>query len=249
MGNGVDLAKRKEAVMERQFHQQLDDLKQELLKMSAEVEESIAQAVQALVERDDGLIQVVLEGGKRIDDWEITIEEECLKLLATQGPVASDMRTIATIIKINKDLERINDHAVNIVQRAEVLNKMPLLKPLIDIPRMAELAQSMVKDALDAFVNGDVALAREVARRDETVDLLRDQIFRELLTYMHATGQPDTVDRAIYLILISRDLERVGDHASDIAENVVYLVEGRIVRHQKEKWWEEGEVEEERKGN
>ena len=227
--------------MERRFDQQLDDLKKELLKMGAAVEESIDQAVRALVERDEGLIQTVLEGGKQIDDWEIQIEEECLRLLATQGPVASDLRLIATMIKINEDLERINDHAVNIVQRAEALNRMPLLKPLIDIPRMAELAQAMVKDSLDAFVQRDTELARKVAQRDEDVDQLRDQIFRELLTYMHASGQPDTVDRAIYLILVSRDLERVGDHASDIAENVTYLVEGRIVRHRKEEWWQEGE--------
>ena len=231
--------------MERRFDQQLDDLKKELLKMGAAVEESIDQAVRALVERDEGLIQTVLEGGKQIDDWEIQIEEECLRLLATQGPVASDLRLIATMIKINEDLERINDHAVNIVQRAEALNRMPLLKPLIDIPRMAELAQSMVKDSLDAFVQRDTDLARRVAHRDEQVDQFRDQIFRELLTYMHASGQPDTVDRAIYLILVSRDLERVGDHASDIAENVTYLVEGRIVRHRKEEWWQEGEKAEE----
>jgi len=231
--------------MERRFDQRLDDLKKELLKMGAAVEESIDQAVRALVERDEALIQTVLEGGKLIDDWEIQIEEECLTLLATQGPVASDLRLIATMIKINEDLERINDHAVNIVQRAEALNRMPLLKPLIDIPRMAELAQAMVKDSLDAFVQRDPELARGVAQRDEQVDQLRDQIFRELLTYMHASGQPDTVDRAIYLILVSRDLERVGDHASDIAENVTYLVEGRIVRHRKEEWWKEGEETEE----
>jgi len=231
--------------MERHFDQQLDEVKGELLKMGAAVEESIDQAVRALVDRDERLIQIVLDGGKRIDDWEIHIEEECLKLLATQGPVARDLRLIATMIKINEDLERINDHAVNIAQRAEALNRMPLLKPLIDIPRMAELAQAMVKDGLDAFVQLDVELAREVAQRDEEVDRLQDQIFRELLTYVHTTGQPDTVDRAIYLILVSRDLERIGDHASDIVENVVYLAEGRIVRHRKEEWWSEGSEREE----
>ena len=116
---------------------------------------------------------------------------------------------------------------------------MPLLKPLIDIPRMATLAQGMVKDALDAFINQNVALARQVGEHDEEVDQLRDQIFRELLTYMNASGQPDTVDRGIYLILVSRHLERIGDHASNIAENVAYLTQARIVRHQKEKWWEQ----------
>ena len=182
----------------------------------------------------------MIEGGQKIDDWEIGVEETCLKMFATQGPMASDMRLLACILKINEDLERINDQAVNIVQRAEVLNKMPLLKPLIDIPRMSELAQGMVKDALDAFVRRDVELARAVGQRDEELDLLRDQIFRELLTYMHAPSLgPDTIDRGIYLILVSRHLERIGDHASNIAENVVFLVEGRIVRHQKESWWEE----------
>ena len=227
--------------MERRFDQQLDDLKQQLLRMGGAVEESIAQAVQSLVGRDDELIKVVLGGGKKIDDWEITIEETCLKMLATQGPVANDLRLLACMMKVNYDLERINDQAINIAQRAEILNTMPPLMPLIDIPRMSELAQGMVKDALDAFVRRDVDLARDVGRRDEDLDLLYDHIFRELLTCMYAdaTG-PEAIDRGIYLILVVRHLERVGDHASNIAENVAYLVEGRIVRHQKEEWWEEG---------
>ena len=226
--------------MERKFDQQLSDLKQDLLKMGGEVEESIALAMQALIERDNSLVDMVISGGKRIDDWEIRIEEACLTLIATQGPVASDLRLLTTMMKINDDLERINDQAVNIVQRAQVLNTMPLLKPLIDIPRMGELAQSMVKDALDAFVRRDVNLAKDVGRRDEKLDLFRDQIFRELITYIHeATGKPDRVDQAIYLILVSRHLERIGDNSSNIAENVSYLVDGHIVRHQKEEWWEE----------
>ena len=226
--------------MERKFDQQLSDLKQDLLKMGGEVEESIALAMQALIERDNSLVDMVISGGKRIDDWEIRIEEACLTLIATQGPVASDLRLLTTMMKINDDLERINDQAVNIVQRAQVLNTMPLLKPLIDIPRMGELAQSMVKDALDAFVSRDVKLAKNVGRRDEKLDLLRDQIFRELITYIHeATGKPDSVDQAIYLILVSRHLERIGDNSSNIAENVSYLVDGHIVRHQKEEWWQE----------
>ena len=226
--------------MERKFDQQLSDLKQDLLKMGGEVEESIALAMQALIERDNSLVDMVISGGKRIDDWEIRIEEACLTLIATQGPVASDLRLLTTMMKINDDLERINDQVVNIVQRAQVLNTMPLLKPLIDIPRMGELAQSMVKDALDAFVRRDVNLAKDVGRRDEKLDLFRDQIFRELITYIHeATGKPDRVDQAIYLILVSRHLERIGDNSSNIAENVSYLVDGHIVRHQKEEWWEE----------
>ena len=219
--------------MERTLDQHLDHLKGELLKMGSAVEESIEQAVQSLVERDNHLADVVEEGGHHIDDWEVAIEEECLRVLAVQQPVASDLRLVAGIMKINYDLERINDQAVNIAQRARLLNRMPQLKPLIDIPRMAELARGMVRDALDAFVNRDVELANKVRRIDDILDALRDQIFRELLTYLN-TGIPSTVDQGILLILVSRHLERIGDHSSNIAENVVYLVQGRIVRHKKE---------------
>lgn len=219
--------------MERTLDQHLDHLKGELLKMGSAVEESIEQAVQSLVERDNHLVDVVEEGGHHIDDWEVEIEEECLRVLAMQQPVAGDLRLVAGIMKINYDLERINDQAVNIAQRARLLNRMPQLKPLIDIPRMAELARGMVRDALDAFVNRDVELANKVRRIDDTMDALRDQIFRELLTYLN-TGIPSTVDQAILLILVSRHLERIGDHSSNIAENAVYLVQGRIVRHQQE---------------
>lgn len=219
--------------MERTLDQHLDHLKGELLKMGSAVEESIEQAVQSLVERDNHLVDVVEEGGHHIDDWEVEIEEECLRVLAVQQPVAGDLRLVAGIMKINYDLERINDQAVNIAQRARLLNRMPQLKPLIDIPRMAELARGMVRDALDAFVNRDVELANKVRKIDDTMDALRDQIFRELLTYLN-TGMSATVDQAILLILVSRHLERIGDHSSNIAENAVYLVQGRIVRHQQE---------------
>ena len=221
--------------MERHFDQLLGELKANFLRMGAAVEESIDQAVRSLVERDNSLAMEVIKGGDLIDRWEVEIEDQCLTLMATQHPVASDLRLLATLIKINYDLERCNDNAVNIAQRSLVLNSLPLLKPLIDIPRMSELTRRMVKDALDAFVQKDVALARQVCILDEQVDQLRDQIFRELLTYMHAMSQPDTVDRGVYLILVSRHLERIGDHASNIAENAIYLAEGRIVRHQKEK--------------
>ena len=221
--------------MERHLDQLLAELKANFLRMGAAVEESIDQAVRSLVERDLELATEVIKRGVTIDRWEVEIEDQCLKLMATQAPVASDLRLLATLIKANYDLERCNDQAVNIAQRALVLNTMPLLKPLIDIPRMAELARRMVKDALDAFVQRDAAMARQVCLMDEQVDQLRDQIFRELLTYMHFAAQPDTVDRGVNLILISRHLERIGDHASNIAENAIFLVEGRIVRHQKEK--------------
>ena len=220
--------------MERTLDQRLDHLKSQLLKMAGAVEESIAQSVQSIAARDNGLAEEVIAGGKHIDEWEVQIEDECLKLLAMQQPVASDLRLIAAMVKINYDLERTNDQAVNIAERALVLNEMPLLKPLIDIPRMADLARGMIKDALDAFANRNVELANDVRRRDDVVDGLRDQIFRELLTYLHDRSEPDTIDRAIHLILVSRHLERMGDHASNISENVVYLAEGRIVRHKKD---------------
>lgn len=182
----------------------------------------------------------VLVIGDEIDDWEVQIEEECLRLLAMQQPVAGDLRLIATTMKINYDLERSNDQAVNIAQRALVLNELPILKPLIDIPRKAEIPREMLKNALDAFVNQDVEVENDVRRRDDLVDGLRDQIFRELLTYLHGTSDQVTIDRAIHLILVSRHLERIGDYASNIAENAVYLVQGRIVRHKKEELREEG---------
>lgn len=225
--------------MERTLDQQLEQLKSELLSMGGAVEESIDQAVKSLLERDNDLANTVIAGGAAIDDWEVRIEDACLKLLAVRQPVAGDLRLMATLMKINYDLERINDQSVNIAQRAFVLNRAILLKPLIDIPRMAELVRGMVKDALDAFVNRNVDLANDVRRRDDVVDGLRDQIFRELLTYLHYRAENDAIDRAIHLILVSRHLERMGDHASNIAENVVFLVQGRIVRHQKENIGEE----------
>ena len=227
-------------MLERKFDQQLDDLKTELLAMGGAVEKSVEQALYALVERDDQTVNDVLKGGVEIDEWEIQVEEQTLTLLATHAPVAKDLRLLTTVLKINDDLERINDQSVNIAQRAAVLNNMPLLKPLIDIPGMADIARGMVRDALDAFVRNDVNLARIVGETDEKLDEFRDRIFRELVVFMtDSKDQVDVVDRAIQLILISRHLERIGDHASNIAENVVYAVEGRIVRHRKEKWWME----------
>ncbi len=217
---------------ERHFDQKLGDLKQRMLKMAGAVEQSIQEAVRSLTTRDDALAQKVISDEKDIDQMEIEIEEEALTLFALRQPVASDLRFIAAVIKANTDLERINDKAIDIAQEALILNRLPLLKPFIDIPRMADVAQWMVKNALDAFVNRDVALADAVRLRDDELDNLRDQIFRELLTYMMV--DPATIDRAIHLILISRHLERIGDHASNIAEDVVYVVQARIVRHRQE---------------
>ena len=188
-------------MLERKFDQQLDDLKTELLAMGGAVEKSVEQALYALVERDDQTVNEVLKGGVEIDEWEIKVEEQTLTLLATHAPVAKDLRLLTTVLKINDDLERINDQSVNIAQRAAVLNKMPLLKPLIDIPGMADIARGMVRDALDAFVRNDVNLARIVGETDEKLDDFRDRIFRELVVFMtDSKDQVDVVDRAIQLL-------------------------------------------------
>ncbi|MDD5217054.1 MAG: phosphate signaling complex protein PhoU [Candidatus Omnitrophica bacterium] len=215
--------------MERHFDEELRELKEKLLQMASLAEESIAKAVKALVERDKKLAQNVIDSDEEINMLEIEIDEICLKLLALRQPIAKDLRLIASALKINSDLERIGDLSVNIAERTLPLLEEPLLKPLIDIPRMAELAQKMVKDSLDAFVNQDAELARSVCRRDDEVDQLNHQIFRELLTYMFQ--DPKNINRAVGLILIGRHLERIADHATNIGEDVFYMVQGRTIKH------------------
>jgi phosphate transport system protein len=215
--------------MSRHFHEELDALKQTLLLMGALVEDQIRRAMQALVERDDALAQDVIDRDREVNTSDVEVDEKCVELLALNQPTAGDLRFITTAMKIVTDLERIGDQAVNIVQRTLELNREPQLKPYIDLPRMASLAQRMVKDSLDAFVARDTLMARRVCTDDDSVDALRDQIFRELLTFM--MEDPKTIPRAIRLIFISRSLERVADHATNIAEMVVYLVESKMVRH------------------
>jgi phosphate transport system protein len=215
--------------MERHFDEELKDLKSKLLQMAALAEESIAKSVKALVERDRGLAQEVIASDEAINFLEIDVDDLCLKLLALRQPIATDLRFITSALKINSDLERIGDLSVNIAERALELMDEPLLKPLIDIPRMAQLAQKMVKDSLDAFVNRDPELARDVCRRDDEVDQLNHQIFRELLTYM--IQDPKTITRSVDLILVGRHLERIADHATNIGEDVVYIVKGKTIKH------------------
>ena len=216
--------------MPRHFHEELDGLKQTLLAMGALVEDQIRRVMRALVERDEALAGDVIERDGQVNAYDVEIDEKCVELLALYQPTAGDLRFVTTAMKIVTDLERIGDQAVNIAQRGLELNQEPQLKPYIDLPRMAEKAQRMVKDALDAFVSRDTALARDVCARDSEVDALKEQIFRELLTYMMA--DPKTISRAIRLILISRFFERVADHATNIAEMVIYMVESKMVRHQ-----------------
>lgn len=215
--------------MQRHFDAELEALKQRLLAMGALVEEQITDAMRALTERDDALARATMERDREVNTYDVDIDEKCVELLALHQPAGRDLRFITTTMKIVTDLERIGDQAVNIAQRALELNREPQLKPYIDLPRMAERAMRMVKQSLDAFVTRDTPLARAVCEADNEVDALKEQVFRELLTFM--MEDPRTVQRSIRLILISRFLERVADHATNIAEMVVYMVEGRIVRH------------------
>ncbi len=216
--------------MRRHFHEELDALKQTLLAMGALVEEQLRQAMRALVESDEALARAVMERDREVNAYDVGIDEKCVELLALHQPAAGDLRFITTAMKIVTDLERIGDQAVNIAQRAAELSREPRVKPYIDLPRMAERAQRMVQDSLDAFVARDTALARRICADDREVDALKEQVFRELLTFM--MEDPRTIPRAIRLILISRFLERVADHATNIAEMVVYLVDSTMVRHE-----------------
>ena len=215
--------------MQRHFHEELEGVKHTLLAMGGLVEDQIRRAMKALLERDDALAQEVIDRDRQVNTYDVEIDEQCVSLLALHQPAAGDLRFITTAMKIVTDLERIGDQAVNIAQRVLELNREPRLKPYIDLPRMAERAQRMVKESLDAFVARDTALARRVCGEDAEVDALKEQIFRELLTFM--MEDPRTIPRAIRVILISRFLERVADHATIIAEMVVYLVEGKMIRH------------------
>ena len=219
--------------MERHhFEDELQVLKQRLLGMGALVEDRVHQAVTALIERRLGLAEQIAGGDQEVNELQIEIDDRCLKLLALQQPMATDLRLITAAMKINADLERIGDQAVNIAQNVIKILPQPPLRPTIDIPRMAQITQSMTRDSLDAFVKKDAALARKVLKRDDEVDQLKDQVFRVLLTYMMA--DPGTIERALSLILISRNLERIADHATNIAEDVIFLVEAKDVRHHHE---------------
>src|SRR5205809_8147793 len=215
--------------MQRHFHEELDALKQTLLAMGALVEDQIRRVMRALVERDEALARDVIERDHQVNAYDVEVDEKCVELLARYQPAASDLRFLTTAMKIVTDLERIGDQAVNIAQRVLELNQEAQLKPYIDLPRMAEKAQAMVKGSLDAFVARDTELARRVCAEDAEVDALKEQIFRELLTFMMEDAR--TIPRAIRLILISRFLERLADHATNIAEMVIYLVDAKMVRH------------------
>jgi len=212
-----------------QYDKELREVKESLIYVGALTEKAIEQGIRALLNRDTELARQVIANDSQIDRLDAEIEEKCIRLLALRQPAARDLRFITTAIKINGHLERIGDMAANIAEKAIILNQEPLLKPYVDLPRMAEITQGMIKESLDALVNEDVALAHKVRKDDQIVDNLNEQIFRELLTFMMENTQ--TIHRALIISQISKLLERVSDHAEGIADMVIYMVTGQNVRH------------------
>ena len=213
----------------RHFQEELEVLQQRLLAMGGLAEQRMCDSVKAVTRRDPDLVQRILSGDEPINALHIEIDDRCFKLLALHQPMAADLRAIVAAVKINTDLERVGDLAVNIAEAAKRYLQHPPVKPLIDIPRMGDIAERMLRDALDAFVHRDTGLAESVLAADDQLDALKTQIFRELLTFM--LSDPSTIEPALDLILISRHLERIGDHATNIAEDVIFMVSAKDVRH------------------
>ena len=211
------------------FQEELEQLKTRLLEMGGLAEDRVRMVLRALVERDTSLVDRVLTGDGPINQLHIEIDSRCFKLLALYQPMAVDLRAIVSAVKINTDLERVGDLAINIAEAVRRYLRHAPVKELIDIPRMADIAQRMLRDALDAYVQRDMTLARAVLNEDDTLDALKTQVFRELLTYM--LQDPATIEPALDLILVSRHLERIGDHATNVAEDVIFMVSARDVRH------------------
>ncbi|MGE0702427.1 MAG: phosphate signaling complex protein PhoU [Vicinamibacterales bacterium] len=213
----------------RHFQEELEQLKASLLEMGGLAEENVRLAVKGLVDRERETIDRALGGDEPVNTLHMEVDGRCFRLLALYQPMAADLRSIVAAVKINTDLERVGDLAVNIAEAARRYILHPPVKKLIDIPRMASIAQTMLRDALDAFVRRDMALAQHVLNEDDRLDTLKTQIFRELLTYM--LQDPTTIEPALDLLLVSRHLERIGDHATNIAEDVIFIVSARDVRH------------------
>src|SRR5688572_27286475 len=213
----------------RHFQEDLDALKERLLAMGGLAEERVREAVHGVKERDAGAVDAVLSGDEPINDLHMEVDDRCFKLLALHQPMAADLRVIVAAVKINTDLERVGDLAVNIAEAGKRYLQHTPVQPLLDSPRRGDLAQKMLRDALDAFVRRDMALADAVLAADDTLDALKTQIFRELLTYM--LQDPETIEPALDLTLISRHLERIGDHATNVAEDVIFILSAKDVRH------------------
>ncbi len=216
----------------RHFEQELEKLKGRLLEMSALVESAIYRSVQGVVEKNEELAVQVLRNESRINQLEIEIDDTAISLLALQAPLAADLRLVTACIKINNDLERMGDLSVSIAQSALALIREPIIRPLIDIPHIAGLAQSMVRKALDSFVNREPELARSVLASDDAVDNMRTASYHELISFMESN--PSQIPQALYLLSVVRNLERIADHATNIAEDVLFLVKGIDVRHHNE---------------
>lgn len=220
--------------MERHLDEELKELHKDILKMGALAEEAIYKSIEALKNRDKALAKSIIDNDAGVDKLELAIDEKCIDLIALHQPMAKDLRFITTGMKINAELERIADIAVDIAQRVLELVDKPLLKPLIDIPKLAAVAQNMVKMSIDAFVKGDIALAKKVLLSDSEADQLRNAIQKELVEdYMVKDGS--TAPRAVQLLLIARFLERICDHTTNIAEDVIYMVQAKVVKHHPEK--------------
>lgn len=215
--------------MKEHYTEKLESLRRQLIGMGAEVESQIRRAIEALVTADADEARRVIEGDHRIDEMEVKNEEDAIHLLATQQPVAGDLRLLVAALKINAGLERIGDHAVNIAEAAERLAPARPFKPWVDIPHMAEVAREMLRDALDAFVRRDPDLARKVCERDDVLDAKNRSLIRELLTYM--AENPALISKSIEILTVSKNLERVGDLATNIAEEAIYLARGAVIKH------------------
>lgn len=217
---------------DKRYEEELKKLRDDILQMGGLVEDQIHKAVNSLVQRDSALAETIIERDHEVNRLDVEIDDLCIRLLALHQPAAKDLRFITTALKITTDLERIGDMAVNICERSVELNLEPQLKPYIDIPRMARIAQRMIHESLDAFVREDTDLALKVCKDDQEVDNLNSQVFRETITFMIA--DPQTINRAMKITFVSKYLERIADHATNIAEMVVFMVKGKSIRHLKE---------------
>lgn len=217
---------------DRKFDEHLNSLRDMLIRMGGLIEDQIEQSINALVERDAALAEAVILRDKEVNQLDADVDDFCIRLLALHQPAAKDLRFVMTALKITTDLERVGDIAVNISERSLELVREAPLKPYIDLPRMAGIAQRMVRESLDSFIRGDTSLALKVCTEDQEIDDLNEQIFRETVSYMIA--EPKTINRAMKISFISKYLERIADHATNIAEMVIYMVKGKSIRHAEE---------------
>lgn len=214
------------------YEKELQEIKNDLIYMGTLTEESIKMAMGSLTQRDSALAKKVIDADDEIDKWDARLEEKCIRILALRQPTAIDLRFITTAIKITGHLERIGDMAVNIAEKAIQLNEVPKLKPYIDLPRMSTMVTEMIRNSLDSFINENLELTEKVRQQEQIVDDLNEQIFRELLTFM--MNDSKTIQRAIYIMQVSKNLERIADHSKGIADMVTYMITGESVRHQEQ---------------